>query len=128
MTSEPTSSDAIALNNSNWRLEKWEYQGTPVMLIPQTEVSLHFEDNQVNGFAGCNRFGGPINRMNDQFSLGPLRASQRGCDTAVMDQESRFLAALQSVYRATSDASGNLILSYKLNTTEGILYFVKTAL
>ncbi len=126
MSSERPPQSRVALKNSSWRLERWERQGSAVTLVPQTEVSLHFEDNQVNGFGGCNSFGGSFDLVDDQLTLGILDATQKGCDPVVMNQEAQFLSALQSVSRIGSDASGRLVLFYALNTDEGVLYFAPT--
>jgi len=126
MSSEPSPQSRVALKNSAWRLELWERKGNAVALVPQIEVSLHFEDNQVNGFGGCNRFSGSFNMVDDQLSIGTLEATQRGCDPVVMNQESQFLSALQSIRRIASDPSGRLILFYTSNADEGALYFTPT--
>jgi heat shock protein HslJ len=126
MSSEHSPQSRVALNNSSWRLERWERKGSAVALVPKIEVSLNFENNQVNGFGGCNRFGGSFNLVDDRLSLGALQASQRGCDAVVMNQESQFLSALQSVRRMALDASGRLVLFYTLEADEGVLYFAPT--
>lgn len=123
MSSQNSPPSGDALKNSTWRLDRWERQGSTVALVPQTEVYLQFEDNRVNGSGGCNRFGGSFDLAKDKLSLGLLEATQRGCEAAVMNQESQFLSALQSVSRIVSDNSGNLVLFYTLDTVEGVLYF-----
>lgn len=124
MSSPYSPQSRLALKNSSWRLERWERQGSLVTLVPQTEVSLKFEDEQVNGSSGCNRFSGSFKLVNDKITLGTLEATQRGCEAVVMNQESQFLSALQSVNRIASDASGNLVVFYALDGEEGSLYFV----
>ena len=126
MSSEHSPQSSVALKNSSWRLERWKRKGSAVALVPQAEVSLHFEDNQVNGFGGCNRFSGSFNMVDDQISLGTLEATQRGCNEVVMNQESQFLSALQSIHRIASDASERLVLFYALDADEGVLYFAPT--
>jgi heat shock protein HslJ len=112
--------------NSSWQLERWERQGSVVARVPKIKMSLRFENNQVNGFGGCNSFSGSYNLLNNQLSVGPLNATRRGCDGLVMNQESQFFSALQSVRRVGSDASGQLLLFYALDTDEGVLYFAPT--
>jgi heat shock protein HslJ len=126
MSSEHSPPSRVALKNSSWQLERWERKGSAVALVPKIEVSLNFENNQVNGFGGCNRFGGSFNLVDDRLSLGTLEATQRGCDAVVMNQESQFLSALQSVRRIALDNSGRLVLFYGLDTDEGVLYFAPT--
>jgi len=126
MSSESSPPSGLGLKNSSWQLERWERQGSVVALVPKTKMSLRFENNQVNGFGGCNRFSGSYNLLNNQLSVGPLNATRMGCDGLVMNQESQFFSALQSVRRVGSDASGHLLLFYALDTDEGVLYFSPT--
>jgi heat shock protein HslJ len=125
MSSENSLQPSV-LDNSSWQLECWEHQGSAVTLVPQTEISLRFKSNQVNGFGSCNFFSGFFTIVEDQLSLGTLETTQRGCAAVVMNQESQFLGALQSVRRMTSDASGRLVLSYTSNAGQGTLYFAPT--
>lgn len=117
---------STVFQNSSWRLERWESQGSAVALVPQAAVSLHFQDQQVNGFAGCNNFAGSFNLVNDKFSVGALDATQKGCATPIMNQENQFLTALQSARRYSVDATGRLSLFYGSDDSEGILYFLPT--
>ncbi|WP_138501279.1 META domain-containing protein [Nostoc sp. PA-18-2419] len=126
MSSERPPQSRIALENSSWRLERWERKGSTVALVPQTELSVDFKGNQVNGSGGCNRFSGYFKLVDDRLSLGTLDATQKGCDPVVMNQEVQFLSALQLVSRIGSDASGRLVLFYAVNADEGVLYFVPT--
>lgn len=123
MSSEESPSLPVSLKNSSWRLETWQRKGSTVRLVSGADVSLDFKDNQVNGFGGCNRFSGSFNVVDDQLFLGVLDSTQRGCDPIVMNQESQFLSALQSVRRIAIDPLGRLALFYGLNGEEGVLYF-----
>ncbi|MES1023244.1 META domain-containing protein [Gloeocapsa sp. BRSZ] len=125
MSSESSSQSDIALKNYSWQLERWERQGSVVTLVPKTKISLRFENNQVNGSGGCNSFNGSYNLVNNQLSVGALSATRMRCDEQVMNQESQFFFALQSVRCIATDASGRLMLFYKGGTSEGVLYFVK---
>lgn len=124
MSSNQSPQSRVVLKNSSWRLESWERKGSNVKLAPKTEISLNFQENKVNGSAGCNNFGGSFSMKNNQFSVGTLQATQRGCDEVVMKQETQFLAALQSVRRIASDASGRLLLFYEKEADQGVLYLV----
>ncbi len=123
MSSQYPQQSRVALKNSSWQLARWERQGSPVALVPQTELSLQFEDNRVTGSSGCNRFSGSFNLAKDKLSLKTLEATQRGCEPGVMNQESQFLSALQSVNRVASEAPENLVLFYTNGTEKGALYF-----
>lgn len=126
MSSEISQPSPAVLQNSYWRLERWEREGSAVALVPQAAVSLHFQDQQVDGFAGCNNFAGSFNLTNNQLSIGALDATQKGCAAPVMNQENQFLSALQSASRYSLDTSGRLSLFYGSDASEGVLYFVPT--
>jgi heat shock protein HslJ len=113
----------ITLKNSSWQLEAWKYNHADVRLIPQTKILLNFKDNEVDGFSGCNSFGGSFKLVKEQLSFGTFKATQKGCNTAVMNQESQLLSSFQSIRRIHKDASGRLVVDYTYNQIEGVLYF-----
>jgi heat shock protein HslJ len=124
ISSNQSPESRVVLKNSSWKLEHWERKGSAIKLAPKTELSLNFQDNQVNGSAGCNSFSGTFKMVNNQLSLGTLQTTQKGCDEVVMNQETQFLAALQSVRRIAADASGRLVLFYEKEADQGVLFFV----
>jgi heat shock protein HslJ len=84
----------VSLWGTEWRLESLG-QG---LVLPG--ASLAFSDpGRVSGNASCNRFFGPAQIERDRLRLGPLGASRMACAGPVMEQEQRYLAALQRAYR-----------------------------
>jgi len=68
-------------------------------------------DGQVTGKGGCNGFGGKATVTGDKISFGPLVATQMACPPAIMDQETKFLGALNDARRwLVDDQRGKLIL------------------
>src|SRR5580692_9616249 len=52
-----------------------------------------------SGYGSCNRFFGAAKISGDTIKLGPLASSRMACPEAVMNQESKYLGALQAAER-----------------------------
>jgi heat shock protein HslJ len=61
-----------------------------------TRLTLMFEDGQVSGSSGCNRFHGSFKVDGKMLAIGSLATTRMACEDAVMAQEQEFLRALQS--------------------------------
>jgi heat shock protein HslJ len=69
-------------------------------VIDRIQATLAFpEAGKVEGNGSCNRFFGPVKISGDTIKLGPLASSRMACPEAVMNQESKYLNALQSAER-----------------------------
>ncbi|HEY3457465.1 MAG TPA: META domain-containing protein [Bryobacteraceae bacterium] len=87
---------AFHLTGSEWRLEDLAGAG----VIDNTQATLAFpEEGKVAGRGSCNRFFGPAKISGDSMQLGPLGATRMACPEAVMNQETKYLDALQKVER-----------------------------
>lgn len=102
ITSPSASAASAALVGKTWRLSQLD--GQPV--IDGASVTAEFTDEaRVAGKAGCNQYMGSA-RAEDggKLTVGPLASTLMACSPqAVMDQETRYLAALQA---ATTFAVG----------------------
>ena len=107
------------LKDVAWKLETYlDAQGQAVNALPDSEVTLEFSADQVNGSAGCNRYFASYTLAGQKLTLGPAGATMMACDEPRMAQESAFLAALGQVvsYRIQSgklellDAAGKVQL------------------
>ena len=68
-------------------------------------------DGRVSGSGGCNHIAGQAEIQGERITFGPMISTKMACAPAVMDQESKFLAALGDVQRFKVDAEkGKLIL------------------
>lgn len=70
-----------------------------VSLIEGTEITLFFGENgELSGNAGCNQYIGSFTTTGNAIQIGQLGSTMRFCaePEGTMDQESQFLAALQS--------------------------------
>ncbi len=54
-------------------------------------------DGRVSGSGGCNRISGKADISGERISFSPLAATRMACAPAIMDQETKFLAALNDV-------------------------------
>lgn len=80
---------------------------------PEGEASaatIRFEAGRVQGFGGCNRFTGAYAVEGDRVRIEALAATMMACESAVMEAESAFLAALGGTHHASLDA-GRLTLA-----------------
>ena len=72
--------------------------------IAGTTLTAIFTADHVSGSAGCNDYNGAYKLDGDKVTIGPLATTLKACDQAIMDQETEFLAALQTP--ATVEQSG----------------------
>jgi heat shock protein HslJ len=61
-----------------------------------TRLTLMFQDGQVSGSSGCNRFHGSFKADGKMLTIRNLATTRMACEDAVMAQEQEFLRALQS--------------------------------
>lgn len=105
--------DSVAptpLAGSQWVLQLM--QGEPP--LPDTQITLNFEESNAGGTAGCNSYGGPY-ELGDAGALrfGEMTSTAMACiePEGVMEQESAFLAALREVVGyELADAGERLLL------------------
>lgn len=112
-----------AQNQPNWRLTRWVQNNQPVTLVSEAEISLDWEQGRISGSGGCNRFGAAYRLEGDRVIVDPIQATRRGCDGPIMDQETRFFAALQQVRQVTLENKKQLTLTYGEGATAGSLVF-----
>lgn len=68
-------------------------------------------DGKVTGSGGCNRISGKAEISGGHISFGPMISTKMACAPAVMNQESKFLAALSEVrHWRIDEPRGKLIL------------------
>lgn len=92
MESDPTAS----ITNRRWRVEDIDGRG----IIDNSLVTLEFpEPGRAAGRSGCNRYFGGVTIGGEQIAFSGLASTKILCVPALMDQESRYLAALEQVTR-----------------------------
>lgn len=93
--------DPAPLEGTLWELVTYN-DGSQAMVSPLngTRITATFDDaeSQVAGSAGCNNYFGGYEVDGNSIAIGPLASTQMFCGDpeGVMEQESQYLAALQS--------------------------------
>jgi heat shock protein HslJ len=105
MLALPASASA-APPQGRWLAE--DINGGGVIDRLQTTLELG-GDGKVTGMGGCNRYTGKAILKDDAITFGPMASTRMACSPAIMDQETRFHAALETV-RSWHVARGKLFL------------------
>lgn len=89
-SSEPAA-PAPSLIGTSWRAEDIDGRG----VLERVESTLTFDGAQrITGQAACNHYFGGLGLGDGTIRLKPAGTTRMACAPDVMDQESRFLAAL----------------------------------
>ena len=84
------------LAGTEWLLEDLAGAG----VIDNIQATLTFpEAGKTAGNGSCNRFFGPAEIAGGAIKLGPLGSTRMSCPEAVMNQETKYLEALQAAER-----------------------------
>jgi heat shock protein HslJ len=95
---------AATLAGTEWILE--DLGGTGVLDRVQATLSFpkdYVSTEKISGNGSCNRFMGSAKVVAGVIEVGPLATTQMACVPAVMDQETRYLKALQAAERVALD-------------------------
>lgn len=108
------------LAGSAWRVTGYNNgKQAVVSVLRDSEITLAFSANgKVSGSASCNRYTGSYTLVNQQLTISSVAATRRMCTRPedVMEQESQFLKALETV--ASARFEGNRL---ELRNAEGSL-------
>ena len=106
--SEPSSaSSATALLQTAWLVEDIAGRG----VIDNAQTTIEFGDaDAVSGSTCVNRFSGQAKINAPSLRLGPLATTRRAGPPAMMDQEAKFLTAVDQVRSFRVDENGLLYL------------------
>jgi heat shock protein HslJ len=80
-----------------WRLTDGTHDGAPLQVPANAPITMIVADGEIGGTAACNRYGGEVSIDGDRLAVGAMSMTEMGCDQAVMDAESAYLAALGAV-------------------------------
>lgn len=110
------------LGANEWTLVEMDGQPVPAGVEPPL---IHFENNAVRGFAGCNRFNATVKETKPgEIDVGPGAVTKMACPQPQMTLEDTFLKQLDAVNRYTYLA-GQLALSWQDGDRYGTLLFRK---
>lgn len=119
---------ADPLADSNWLLVSLGPAGEEATVLVESEVTLQFDDaGQAGGSGGCNAYGGAYDIQDDALSFGPIASTMMACaGDALMDQEQRYLAALQNASTFTLSEDGQQLTVW-YDDGQGALNFTPLA-
>ncbi|TVR95419.1 MAG: META domain-containing protein [Rhodospirillales bacterium] len=104
----PAAGAAEDLTGREWIAREIDGQ----VVMDNAQSTLLFEStDRIVGDTACNRYFGSWEVDGERITLGPLGSTRRACAPEVMDQESRFLSALEQAATWALDADGCLYLS-----------------
>ena len=87
---------SLPLTKTDWVLASWGTGQAPP--IAGAAPTLSFGEGMINGHNGCNSFFASATILAEgQLLLGPAGATLMACEEALMQQEHRFMAALDGV-------------------------------
>ena len=124
-TQHTSPSQHASLTESTWQLVSFGEDATSVK--DDAEITATFsEEGRLAGSAGCNRYFGDYERRGDQLVFSQMGATRMACPPPVMEQETRFLSALDAVegwqHRGDTldllDGSGNRLLLFAASREE----------
>jgi len=102
------------LDGTQWHLVDLNLDQETV--LPETEITLRFNDGQISGSAGCNNYSGTVNSGEyglNSLEVSPIAATEMQCSDPILNQEQTYLARLANVVSWHYDY-GHLSLVYKL--------------
>lgn len=116
--------ERASLEGTPWALESYQNaDGEIVGALPDSGARAEFENGEVSGTSGCNRFFGAYEVDGDLISIGSLGSTLMACPEPLMDQEFGFMTSLQSA--ATYEMSGDT-LTISNNDGEVVVTFVES--
>jgi heat shock protein HslJ len=93
-----TSWDVIGYNNGK--------QAVTSVLAGTTLTADFGKDGKLSGNSGCNTYNGTYTTTGNQIKIGPLATTRMACPQEIMDQETQYLAALQSADKYRIEGTG----------------------
>jgi heat shock protein HslJ len=106
----PQAPTAVALNvleGTAWQAEEIERTG----VLDRAPSTIVFDAGQkIAGRAGCNRYFGSFEQSGDAVTIKPTGSTRMACAPDVMDQEGKFLSALEAVTTARREGDKLLLL------------------
>ncbi len=108
----PASQNSVAaplpnLTGTTWLAE--DIDGRGVIDNAQSTVEFVAAD-RIAGRAGCNQFSGNVKLNGTNIQVSPLISTKMACVPALMDQENRFLQALQAARSLKLEETKLLVL------------------
>ena len=128
-TATSTTSPALQLEGTTWKLTSLEAETGMNNTLPNTTITAQFDDGNVTGSSGCNRYFGSYQVNKTEINIGQVGSTLMFCEDpeGVMTQEVNYVLLLRNVSSyaisdselVLSDSLGNpqLVFEAALNTT-----------
>jgi heat shock protein HslJ len=123
MPSELQLAQVSSVLDGGWRLTVMGEPTSPGVVPQDIEMTAEFEDDRIFGSGGCNRFMGSFETDGEELSIGPLASTSMACEESVMNQEMRYLMALEGAQQYEVTEQG-LSIFYETEEESGVLRFV----
>jgi len=103
----------VGLVDTKWYLVSYGTVGDETPVLPESGITIEFAGaDRVNGFSGCNTYAGTYSIQGDSLHFTRMAGTLRACvDSSLTEQESTYLAALQSAGAFTLSAD-QLTIAY----------------
>jgi heat shock protein HslJ len=100
--------DANTLDDTSWSLSALYNQS----LLPDTRVTIHFENGGVHGTDGCNRYSASYTAGDARFKVGgDIVTTKMACPGPVMQQAAAFMRMLSEASGYQPDARRLVLLA-----------------
>lgn len=104
----------VGLDGTSWQLEAIDGKA----VLADSQITAQFQEGQIAGSAGVNNYFAGYEIAEDSLSIGPAGSTMMMGPEDLMDQETAFLSALQSVKSFRVDGD-----TLTLVTEGGVLTF-----
>lgn len=123
---QPGGDQSVGLVNTPWALVGYGDAANPVVVEDGTLVTVFFgPDGAVYGSGGCNNYNSTYTLEGSNLTVAsPIASTMMACEKG-MEQETTYLAALQTARSYEITASGSLNIKYDTGTgVEQILIYI----
>ncbi len=116
-----------ALSDNTWLVTGYNSGNQAVVgVISGMRLTAVFHaDGTISGNSGCNNFTGTYTTDGSNITIGPLATTMMACEEAVMQQETAYLAALQSA--ATYQVMGDTMQLRTADDALAVMFAVEVA-
>lgn len=120
--SQPAQNSAPPTLEGRWRLVDGE-RPTPPVSSQTPPITAEFSGGRLSGFGGCNQYTTSYQTSGEQLKVGTIASTRKACQEPLMQQEFRYLAALEGAQNYKVNQQG-LQITYQTTEGTGVLRFV----
>ncbi len=111
------------LDATSWILISWGEPTAPSTPLNNTRITAKFTSNTISGSASCNQYIANYQTQESKLIINIAAISRKLCPEDIMNQERRYLAALEGAQSYNINDKGQLQISYMIEKTSGLLVF-----